>query len=226
MHPEGEVHYQGTLHLIPAFYIDTIGPDFSIPVADIPIPFSVDQKDWVFDPVRVHVPLPDISLEGDESSGLDGAPNTAPAPLTIDLGTVTVGEQSSKQISLKNVGEATLAAGFSLDDGQHFTLQTPSITLDQDHEADQLVVFTATEPGEFVTTLSITTNDPDEPLRTVEIRAAATELGGTDVEVDTPVKDDGCGCRMGGRGPDAPSYAALLGAVVIGATAARRRRRA
>jgi hypothetical protein len=60
--PVGEVIYDGVLHLIPAFYIETIGPDFSIPIADIPIPFEFIQKDWEFDFAEVHVPLPDVEL--------------------------------------------------------------------------------------------------------------------------------------------------------------------
>ena len=58
--PEGRVDYAGTLHLIPTFFVEVLGKDFNIPVVDIPVSFDVGKQDFVFDPVRVHVPLPDL----------------------------------------------------------------------------------------------------------------------------------------------------------------------
>ena len=223
VHPEGEVDYQGTLHLIPAFYIDTIGPDFSIPVADIPIPFSITQDDWVFDAATVHVPLPDIVLEGDGQE-LEGEPETVPTdPLEIDLGTIAVGEQSSKQIVIRNVGEASLVTGFSLDDSDHFTLQAGTASVAEGGEFDQLVVFTALEAGDFDTTIEIATNDPDEPLRTILVHASATDDGSGPPTIDEDVvRDDGCGCRV--AGPTDSPFGAFAGIALGVAVIALRRR--
>lgn len=223
VHPEGEVAYDGVFHLIPAFYITTIGPDFNIPIADIPIPFHFDQKDWVFDAVRVHVPLPDIELEGDAPGG---APPTE-ASAVIDLGAVPIGQQSAKKITLTNVGEARLAAGFASSDPTHFTLSSADATLDPAHSADELVIFTALEAGDFTSTITIASNDPDEPLRTIQVKATGLATSSpTPVGVNpVPQDDSGCGCRVADRAPGSEGLWISLAAVAIALSGRRASRR-
>src|SRR5206468_3866389 len=62
IHPEGTVDYNGVLHMIPSFFVKLLGQSWSIPVADIPIPFPITKNKWIFDSQRVHVPLPDLVL--------------------------------------------------------------------------------------------------------------------------------------------------------------------
>src|SRR5678815_3544128 len=64
--PEGRVTYDGVLHVIPAFYVSFLGSDFTIPIVDLPIPFSIADVDWNFDPQTVRVPLPDLYLDEHE----------------------------------------------------------------------------------------------------------------------------------------------------------------
>lgn len=220
--PSGEVLYEGTLHLIPAFYIETIGPDFSIPVADIPIPFSFSDKNWEFDPVEVRIPLPDIQLAKDVAGGGGGEfPDAPDAP--IDLGDVDIGESASVPVYLTNEGEAQLVGLVDVA-GAGFSVDVADLDLEPSTGATYTVTFAPSEEGPIVATLSFATNDPDEPLRTVEIHANG--IGDGDDEEPTPAgsspqkPDDGCDCSTtsssAGHG-----WAALL---AIGLLASRRRR--
>ena len=57
VHPEGTVRYAGVLHLIPAFFVELLGNNTSIPIADIPISLPENEQHWVFDAERVHAPV-------------------------------------------------------------------------------------------------------------------------------------------------------------------------
>lgn len=219
--PSGEVLYEGTLHLIPAFYIETIGPDFSIPIADIPIPFSFTDKNWDFDPVEVRIPLPDIQLAKD-TAGTGGGefPDAPDAP--IDLGDVLIGESASVPVMLTNEGEAQLV-GLADVAGAGFSVDLGDLDLAPSTGATYVVTFSPSEEGEVVAILSFATNDPDEPLRTIEIHANGI---GEEEEEETPagstkpLPDDGCDCSSTSSSAN-HGWAALL---ALGLLASRRRR--
>jgi MYXO-CTERM domain-containing protein len=215
VHPEGSIVYDGTQHLIPAFYISTIGPDFSIPIADIPIPFSIHQSGWVFDPVRVHVPLPDIAIEG---HGVHVQSGETPVP--VHLGKIAVGEESSKQLRVTDKGEAALSAMLSTTDPA-FVLSDGVATISPGDDFDFLVTFHPTEAGEFSAEIQIASNDPDDPLTIIEVDGIATDDDADVEHADVKANPGGCGCEVAG-GSDAPS---IFGAFAIGAVALRRRRR-
>lgn len=222
VHPEGEVRYDGTLHLIPAFYVDTIGPDFSIPIVDIPIPFTITQDDWVFDPVRVHVPLPDIVLEGDPTDVL-------PGDKVIDFGEVDADLDVAPSVtfSASNAGEAGLLTTPSFE-GDGFDLITAPDTLASGASADVTIELVATEPGDYTGTLTFETNDPDEPKRVVTLSA---HVGDRPVP-PTPEEEafasanvwaSGGGCNCSATGSSSPAWGSIA-AVALGLAAGLRRR--
>jgi MYXO-CTERM domain-containing protein len=224
--PVGTVVYDGTLHLIPAFYIDTIGPDFSIPIADIPIPFSIEQKDWEFDKARVHVPLPDIALPSDDDAPPMGG-GEFPTPVTevLDFGDVWVGTSKPLAIELHNFGEAKLVSDVVASDDA-IVAATNELTVAPGAKASVVVNFEPKTAGAFVGTVTLESNDPDEPSRTVEVRGNAVEQavdGEEPPAVDEPEEDDGCNCEAAGAPASSGSAAWLLAglALVLG----RRRRR-
>jgi hypothetical protein len=209
--PIGVVVYDGVLHLIPAFYIDTIGPSFSIPIVDIPIPFSFLQKDWTFDPVDIHVRLPDVTRPGDPAGD---APSTEEP--VIDLGDVAVGASAEQTIDVTNLGEAALAGTMTPSSS---ALQLPgTLYLGAGVTGTFHVTLTPTAPGPVEETITLTSNDPDEPERTIRVRANA--LGVDDGDDDDG--DDlmgagpaggGCDCSFAERGPSGSGPSGPIGAV-------------
>jgi len=165
--PVGEIQYDGTLHLIPAFYIDTIGPSFSIPIVDIPIPFSFSQKDWEFDPVDIHVKLPDIALQDDPEG-----PAPVTEPLVFELGPVKVGTLGTQHVSITNTGEAALSAALTSEDAA-LTLP-PTLELTPGATAEFDILVNPTVEGQVESTILVASNDPDEPEREIVLRYEAT----------------------------------------------------
>jgi hypothetical protein len=224
--PIGNVRYVGTIHLVPAFYIETLGPDFSIPVADIPIPFEFDQKNWTFDAVRVHVPLPDIELQRDPSD----EPPPELAPVGLDFGDVAVGGSKTLYVTVSNAGEARLAIEPAID-AEGFVAPDPA-ELEPGGGAKFGVTFAPTEAGPVEGTLVLASNDPDEPVRKLLLRANASGLEGeggasaVDDDATSDDPDDGCDCRATGRHSEGSSpWSAALFGIAIALAATRRRRR-
>ena len=99
---------------------------------------------------------------------------------SIDFGEQTVGETTSQDLVIDNVGETELElTSFELqDDSGSFTLPpTLPTALLPGNTAYVTLRFTPVQAGPALATLSIHSNDPDDP--TVEVT-----LGGTGVEVD------------------------------------------
>lgn len=223
--PQGEVLYEGTLHLIPAFYVDLLGQSFSIPIADIPIPFSFVDKDWMFDAVSVHVPLPDIALASGHQPG--GPVDDPGAPRVVDLGQILVGDTRTMKLPVTNDGEENLVGQVSADEPA-FVVDTPDLSIDAGLEQTIEVSFTGTELGAFVGHVHVASNDPDEPTREVEIRIAVVEAlgegGGGGGGAADASPDDGCDCRAAaGRDADGALAGGLALLGLAGALARRRR---
>jgi hypothetical protein len=156
--PEGKVHYDGTLHLIPAFYISFLGQDFSIPVADIPISFPITDVDWVFDPQTVRVPLPDLYL--DEK--------------TIDFGEVELGDEATDEFHAWNAGEALLQADVGTDDTA-FSVTEKLLKLDEMQTHAGKVHFAPTEAGVFEAHLTFQSNDPSDPVESIVLHGVGVD---------------------------------------------------
>lgn len=212
VHPEGRVVYDGVLHLIPAFFVEFLGQDFSIPIADIPIPFSTEET-WIFDPQRVHVPLPDIEVSTAE----------------IDFGEGSIDAPAYTARPVKNDGEAILVYRAESSDPAVVQVDDEPIEVEPGEEAAVAMIFSPESSGEHTATITLTSNDPDEPV--IELLAAGVgnqdrakiRFGGgsggpTDLE-------DGCGCKTAGApSPSNSGWAfALLG---VGLWARARRSRA
>ncbi len=221
VHPEGTLDYDGTLHLIPAFYISVLGKNWSIPIADIPISFPITKVDWVFDSQRVHYPLPDLSLSRRE----------------IDFGKVEVGQKRLAPLPLANKGEAALAITLASSDPEVFPPFDPALEIAAKGSHDSAVRFIPSHAGEFHAVLIVASNDPDEPIQQVKLRGVGVDVPPPDLEAalaDAPAAEEpagdvtgesgGCGCRAAGEGHGAPT-GAWIGIAALAAVARRRRRR-
>jgi hypothetical protein len=210
VHPEGNVDYDGVLHLIPAFYIKLLGQHYQIPIADIPISFPITTTKWVFTPTRVHVPLPDLVVK----------------EATLDLGEVPVGEESLASYSLWNAGEARVHALFASSAPAVFVPNDKALTLDPDLTVDSAIRFRPDHAGAFTGALTVTSNDPDAPVRVITLKGIGVGPAAPPAE-DGPgslEQDSGCSCSTAGHsGRGAPPTAI---AVIAACGLARWSRRA
>lgn len=232
--PAGEVVYDGILHLVPSFYISVIGQDFSIPIVDIPIPFNFVDKDWIFDPVTIHDTFPDIALG-------EGAPSEddPTAPVVIDLGDLEIGDHKSVEVPIANAGEAELAGTADASPTADFdvTVTGGDLSIEPGAAASLSIAVSPNVAGDKVATVVVSSNDPDEPARVVELHAHVSEPedfgeGGdgpgpsTDVNEAIP-QGGGCACEVGAtslRGGGGLG-AGLALAVAAGLSRSRRRAR-
>ncbi|MBE7485298.1 MAG: hypothetical protein HS104_35695 [Polyangiaceae bacterium] len=205
--PEGRVDYSGTLHLIPTFFIEVLGKDFNIPVVDIPVSFDIGKQDYVFDAVRVHVPLPDLEDVVE----------------SLDFGSVKVGEDKTLTFTLANVGEAKARATGFFDSTapKAFSTPTTEVLIESQKSATYSVKFSPDKSGKLSSVLTLVTNDPDE--RFLKVALSGTGLGTGAADAGPSASDEagdegGCGCRVGG-GSGTPSYGVL---VLLGLIAVRR----
>jgi hypothetical protein len=214
VHPEGSVRYDGTLHLIPAFYIEFLGRRWSIPVVDIPLDFPIAENEWVFDEQRVHVPLPDLVIEEKE----------------IDFGEVEVGQESVLPYSLFNAGEASLGVALESDDPESFEALEAELVVDAAVTLDSGIRFTPTRSGELTATLLVSSNDPSDPVQRIVLKGTGYDVSnGSPDSGGTVAEDSSCACRAAGaarREAGAGGVGAAWAAgVALAALSGRRRRR-
>lgn len=205
--PEGRVDYSGTLHLIPTFFIEVLGKDFSLPIVNLPVSFDIGKQDFVFDPVRVHVPLPDFDDPGS----------------ALDFGSVAVGESKTLTLTLKNVGEAKARATSFFDASAAKAFSTPlnEVLVESQKSGTLSVKFSPDRAGKLTSVLTLVTNDPDE--RFFKITLSGQGLGAGPADGGTPAApgeagdDGGCGCRTAGTtGDSALALFAVVGLCALG----------
>ena len=209
VHPEGTVDYDGTLHLIPAFYVELLGQSWSIPIVDIPISFPITQTEWVFDPVRVHTPLPDLVLPVKE----------------LDFGKVEVGQKNLEAFDLTNAGEGKLAVAMA-GDSDVFELWDTSLEIKAGQTVQSAFRFVPKQAGEFKATVLVSSNDPDAPLQQVILKGTGVDGPPLIIDTDEPPTGSGsedieeaagCACRTGQDTGSGSSGLALIGLGLVAA---------
>lgn len=182
VHPEGNVKYVGTIHLVPAIYVEVLGKKFAIPVGiDFPISLTLDEQKWVFDDQLVHVPLPNIQ------------PPTLTMPAGVDFGQVPVGDQKTISVKLPNIGEARARMVGSLPSGTPFKLLDSSAEFNLGESGEIKVRYQPKNQGPSSTKLKLETNDPDRPI--IEVPLLGEGVGG-----DLPeYQPDDAGTAAGGK---------------------------
>lgn len=206
VHPEGTCDYDGVIHLIPAFWVELLGQQWNIPIADIPISFPITQTQWVFDKTRVHVPLPDL----------------VPSKTEIDFGDVEVGQKALVGFSLWNAGEARAKVTMVSSSPDLFPAWDPTLDIEPGITTDTAVRFIPTKNGGFEATLFVASNDPSDPVQEIVLKGNA--FGGPNESAqDSISQDSGCACQLGAE--STPRAGALAFATLLGASLLRKRRR-
>jgi len=204
VHPEGTVRYAGVLHLIPAFFVELLGNNSSISLADIPIALPENEQHWVFESERVHAPLPDLRIHD----------------AIIDFGEVRIGDEVDGHFELSDAGEADVRALPETTDPDHFVAVDLAVLIDSGDTVTSTVRFSPSEARSYLAMLELESNDPDEPTQRVLLKGVGI---GDDLGVPPSIDTEGgCGCRVvgGGTGNNAP----LVLALVLGLNMLRLRR--
>ena len=208
--PEGVVSYTGTIHLAPTLFAKILTKEFSMPLIDLPVSMKIADQSFVFDPVRVHVPLPDL----------------APAPEVLDFGKVNIGDTRTLELALENLGEAraravgTVASAYA----DRFTLDVNEALIEPNAQGALEVAFSPDSEGAFETELTLLTNDPDARFQKVTLRGTAVTHGApTYGNRDVPSRENGaCACTTPGGSSEAPAFGALALALALGMLRRRR----
>jgi hypothetical protein len=214
--PVGQLDYDGLITLYPSFFVEILGRRFDAPVAAIEVPVVMLRREVRFDPVAVHVPLPDARI----------------APRDVDFGAVEVGRVVSALLEIRSEGEAELAVT-PRRTGSPFEVMTTSLSIPPRTTRRLEVTFAPDAPGTASAMLFLETNDPDQPLVVVRLVGSAFDRS----LLDAGVRGDGgggpdagtgggCACRAAASGSDAPASTMACAAAVALALRARRRRAA
>lgn len=212
--PRGTLSYDATITAIPRLYVVIAGRRFDLGLAEVPLRVVDLDRPTRFGAAEVHVPLPDIRVE----------------PTRVSMGETDVGAMSERLVSVHNEGEATLEVAV-LAPRAPFSATATTLTIPARSTTRFALRFEPTAPGDEASVLTLSTNDPDEPL--VSIRLSGTGVGAP-LPGDAGVADagwpegsnaGGCGCgAAGGAGLPTP-MAVLLALGVIVPLRTRRKNR-
>jgi len=175
-----------------------------------------------------------VSLESDRSLVVHDLPAVEPGARTLDFGQVTLGESSTREFVVRNLGNVELE-GTAYVEGDGFVMEEEALLVARTNDGaatEQAISidFLPTTEGTFSGTLVLLTNDPVQPEILIPMAGAGTspaedpgsgdpnDPGDGDGLVSQP--HSGCGCSSttpaGGLG-------GLLALGLVGVIARRRR---
>ncbi|MCB9798073.1 MAG: choice-of-anchor D domain-containing protein, partial [Alphaproteobacteria bacterium] len=128
-------------------------------------------------------------VKDDGDSGLTGDPDIDVTPASLDFGTVFQLSETNASINIANVGDAELTGQLALGAGAPFSLGSTSFTLAAGEDVDVEITVYPEAFGAFSDTITISANDPDEPVTVVTLSASVDADGdgdgyGPDVDCD------------------------------------------
>jgi len=221
---EGEIAVSGELIAAPYVAIHKIA-GVTVPgglgVLDLTSVLNAPKKAYTATPpvavkfpqVKIRIPLPNVK-----------------APASVDLGTAQLGKSVEQPATIKNSGELAATMKFTSSDPQFTVVASAGTDAKKDYAL--AIEFTPTKEGAQSATITVKSNDPDQPSQTIDVTA-----NGTAVPVPPPAAtpdapppsdepygrqtDSGCGCHTV---PTTGTSGAFAGLALFGALALRRRR--
>jgi MYXO-CTERM domain-containing protein len=220
---EGVITVSGELIAAPYVSINKIG-GFTVPgglgVLDLTSALNAPKKAYSATPpvavkfprVKVRIPLPNVK-----------------APSSVDLGTAQLGKSVEQPTTIKNTGELAATMKFTSSDPQFTVVPTGNTDAKKDYAL--AIKFTPAKEGVQTATITVKSNDPDQPVQTINVTAngtavpvppaaAAPEAPPSDEPYGRQT-DSGCGCHTT---PISGTSGAFAGLALVGALALRRRR--
>ena len=122
------------------------------------------------------------------------APDAKVTPASLDLGTVFVGASRRDSVRVQNVGVLPLRLSSAATDHPDFTAAFDSLTLTPGAAVTIPVRYQPASVGPASATLTVTTDDPDQP----EIRIGVTAAGAPPPDVDLVAGPVGASLPTGG----------------------------
>ena len=222
---EGEITVTGELIAAPYVSVNKIG-GITVPgglgVLDLTSVLNAPKKAYTATPpvavkfpsVKIRIPLPNVK-----------------APSSVDLGAAQLGKSVEQPATIKNTGELGAAMKFTSSDPQ-FTVVASAAT-DAKKDYDLAIKFTPAKEGAQSATITVKSNDPDQPLQTIAVTAHGTAVPVPPrATPDAPPSDEpygrqtdsGCGCHTVPVSSSGGAFAGLAMALALGLR--RRRSRA
>jgi len=217
----GEIAYTGTLVMRPSITVTAIG-GYALPFpltlditqAGVSLPYASQSRNGIkvdFPLTTFHIPLPNVH-----------------ALKTLDLGSVVLGANAAKQANIDNSGEMKATYTAKSSDPQFVVAGGKQIINSKDKSALG-ITFTPAKSGLQTADITITSNDPNEPVQVIKVQGIGTDKPAPAAEPEAPFErgdvDSGCGCRTAtGSSPLGALGLAGVG-LALGAVVARRRRR-
>ena len=219
---EGEITVAGELIAAPYISINKIG-GITVPgglgVLDLTSVVNAPKKAYTAAPpvavkfprVKIRIPLPNVK-----------------APASVDLGTAQLGKSVEQPATIKNTGELAATMKFTSSDPQFTVVAAAGTDAKKDYAL--AIKFTPSKEGAQSATITVKSNDPDQPSQTIAVTANGTAVPVPPAAApDAPPSDEpygrqtdsGCGCHTT---PVSSSTGALAGLALLGALALRRRR--
>lgn len=130
---------------------------------------------------------------------------------SLDFGTVALNNTANAELLIDNVGQLLLEGKATLaDDSGAFSLFGANVTVPPGGTDGLVFAFNGDEIGEYSATVTIESNDPAQPSKTIALTANVTETGEPGAKVD-----GGCGCSAADTNYPNP-LAFLLPLLVVG----------
>ncbi|MCH8567728.1 MAG: DUF4397 domain-containing protein [Balneolales bacterium] len=94
-------------------------------------------------------------------------------PESIDFGSIFVGAEEIRLLSFNNAGAEPLEITLEIENEGDFSLSETSITVEYNTIETVAVSFNPQQAGDLSTSISLTTNDPQQPAATIAVAAEA-----------------------------------------------------
>lgn len=220
----GEISYTGTIDVNPVVHIENvrlfgsfIPLKIDLPVTNVQasLPYSSGSTPIAvtFPAVVFHIPLPNVKVTMN----------------TLDLGSTTIGKEAARAVEIKNTGEKDAALTFKSSDPQFTVISAKTVTGPKS-KYDLNVKFVPTAAGPQSATITVVSNDPNEPQQQIKVTGTGLELPKppaaqvieTNEPLAEPSSDSGCGCRTASTSSSDTAGGALM--ALFAASLIRRRR--
>ncbi len=114
-----------------------------------------------------------------------GVPDIAVSDDTLDYGSVIIDSSVTDTVIVSNEGTDVLSVSDIASDNSDYTVDTTSFNLAPEESQEVMVTFTPSIVGDITGTLTITSDDPDEPTYTVALIGKGV-TGIEEAESDVP----------------------------------------